>query len=144
MGVTKLTGCCTVDALEQPIEMRNIGKASSKSDFRNLPVSRIVEQITCAGRNPFVVDVLSNRASRPSKRFVYVTLRAMKFSRRCYSGEIRCGTMTINMIHHHQIDRDQCTQSDLAGQISRFVPVLARSRLVYGRARPEMRRSITD
>jgi hypothetical protein len=70
-----------VDALKQPIEMRNIAIASSKSDFRNLPVSRIVEQITRAGRNPFVVDVLSNRASRPSKQLVYVALRAMKLSR---------------------------------------------------------------
>ena len=32
------------------VEMRNILKASSKCDFRNLPVSRIVEQITRAGR----------------------------------------------------------------------------------------------
>jgi hypothetical protein len=70
-----------VDALKQPIEMRNIAIASRKSDFRNLPVSRIVEQITRAGRNPFVVDVLSNRASRPSKQLVYVALRAMKLSR---------------------------------------------------------------
>jgi hypothetical protein len=101
MGATKLTGCCTVDALKQPIEMRNIAKAGSKRDFRNLPVSRIVEQITRAGRNPFVVDVLSNRASRPSKQLVHVALRAMKFARQCYSGEIGVGTMTINMVHHH-------------------------------------------
>jgi hypothetical protein len=61
--------------------MRNVAKAGSKRDFRDPPVSRIVEQITRAGRNPFVVDVLSNRASRPSKQLVYVALRAMKLSR---------------------------------------------------------------
>jgi hypothetical protein len=71
---TELTRCRSIDALEQSVEMRNILKASSKCDFRNLPVSRIVEQITRAGRNPSVVDVLAYRASGSGKELVYVTL----------------------------------------------------------------------
>ena len=71
---TKLTRCRSIDALEQSVEMRNIQEASSKCDFRDLPVSRIVEQITRAGRYPPVVDVLPNRASGSGKELVYVSL----------------------------------------------------------------------
>ena len=71
---TELTRCRSIDALEQSVEMRNILKAGSKCDFRNLPVSRIVEQITRASGNPSVVDVLPNRASGSGKKLVYVTL----------------------------------------------------------------------
>ena len=71
---TELTRCRSIDALEQSVEMRNILKAGSKCDFRNLPVSRIVEQITRAGRYPPIVDVLANRASGSGKELVYVTL----------------------------------------------------------------------
>src|SRR5262249_53288917 len=98
---TKLTRCRSVETLEQSVEMRDIPEAGSECDSRNRPLSRIVEQITCAPRNPFVVDVLPNRPSGSSKELVYVALRAMKFSCQCCGGEIGIGAMTINMIHHH-------------------------------------------
>jgi hypothetical protein len=73
-GATKFTGCGSIGALKQPIEMRNIPKSSSECYFRNLSVSRIVEQITCASRNPSIVDVLANRAPGSSKELMHVAL----------------------------------------------------------------------
>ena len=59
---------------------REISRKPAANAISAIFLFRRFEQITRAGCNPFVVDVLPNRASHPRKQLVYLTLRAMKFS----------------------------------------------------------------